>query len=182
MKLTGQNRQQWLAIAAGAVVALFALDKFVVTPLTRSWRQRNEAIAQLEKSITAGRLALDREQVTQRRWNDMRKNTLPANASQAEQEVLRAFDKWSQESRISVSSIKPQWKRGATDEYSVLECRVDAAGTLSTLTRFLYEVERSPMALRIESVEITARDSSGSQLALGLSVSGLRLTPLEGRQ
>jgi hypothetical protein len=182
MKLAAANRQQWLAIAAGAVVALFALDRFVVTPLTQSWKKRNEAIAQLEKAIAAGRLALDREQVTRGRWNNMRKNTLPANASQAEQEVLRAFDKWSQESRISVSSIKPQWKRGATDDYSVLECRVDAAGTLSTLTRFLYEVERSPMALRIESVEIAARDSSGSQLALGLSVSGLRLQPLEGRQ
>ena len=89
--------------------------------------------------------------------------------------------KWSLDSRISVSSIKPQWKRGTSEDYSVLECRVDAAGSLGTLTRFLYEVENSPLALKVESVEITSRDNNGQQLALGLLVSGLRLAPMEAK-
>jgi hypothetical protein len=138
-------------------------------------------IAELRKSIIQGRASLEREQITRRRWNEMRKNTLPFGASPAEQEMLKAFDKWSQESGISVSSIKPQWKRGTSDDYSVLECRVDAAGSLATLTRFLYEVEHSPMALKIESMELAARDNNGQQLALGLLVSGLRLTPMEAK-
>jgi len=175
------NRQQLLAIAAIGVVIVFAFDKLVLTPLTASWKERSAAIRQLRKSINQGRMSLDREQVTRNRWNEMRKNTLPLNGSQAEQEVLKAFDKWSEESRISVTSIKPQWKRGATDDYSLLECRVDAAGSLPTLTRFLYEVEHSPMALKIESVEITTRDNNGQQIALGLLVSGLRLAPMEGK-
>jgi len=175
------NRQQLLALAAICVVGLFALDKLVIGPLSASWKVRSEAIAQLRKSIDQGRLVVGREQFTRKHWNEMRKNTLPVNASQAEQQVLRAFDKWSQDSRISVSSIKPQWKRGVSDDYSVIECRVDAAGSLSSLTKFLYEVERSPMALKVESVEIAARDNTGHQLALGLLVSGLRLVPLEGK-
>jgi len=39
--------------------------------------------------------------------------------------VLRAFDRWSQDSRISISSIKPQWKQAA-DDYMTYECRADA--------------------------------------------------------
>jgi hypothetical protein len=39
--------------------------------------------------------------------------------------------------------------------------------------KFLFNVERDPMALKIESVEITARDKEGQNLSLGLQISGL---------
>ena len=175
------KRQKLLLLLAAAVVAIFATDKLVITPLTKSWQARTAAIAELRKSIAAGRGTVEREQLTNRRWNDMRKNTLPMNASTAEQQVLQAFDKWSRDSRVSVSSVRPQWKRGASDDYSVLECRVDASGSMSAINRFLYEVEKSPLALKVEAVELASRDTTGQQLTLGLSVSGLRLAPLEAK-
>ena len=58
-----------------------------------------------------------------------------------------------------------------------LECRADAAGSLPALTRFLYEAEKDPLALKVEAVEITARDNDGQQLSLALQVSGLLLNP-----
>ncbi len=173
-----KNRQQLLIVAAGLVVALFVLDRLVIGPLTTSWKQRSETISRLRESINQGQSLVDREPITRGAWNDMRRNTLPVNASQAEKTLLEAFDQWSRESRVTVNSIKPQWKRGATEGYSLLECRIDAAGDLGTLTKFLYEVEHSEMALRVEAVELTARDNDGKQLALGLLVSGLRLAPL----
>jgi hypothetical protein len=42
-------------------------------------------------------------------------------------------------------------------------------------------VEKSPLALRVDAVELTSRDDQGQRLTLGLLVSGLRLVPLEGR-
>lgn len=174
-----KQRQQLLLILTGVVVALFAADSLIITPLTASWKQRSETIAGLRESIDKGRSMIEREQHTRRAWNDLRKNTLPANASQAEKNLLEAFDQWSRETRVTVSSIKPQWKRGVNEEYSLLECRVDASGELDRLAKFLYEVEQSEIALRIESVELTARDTSGRQLVMGLMVSGLRLQPLE---
>jgi hypothetical protein len=175
------NRQQILAIAAIAIVAFFVLDKLVIGPLTESWKSRSAAVAELRKSIAQAQLTLERENTTRSRWNQVRKATLPLNGSQAEQEILKAFDKWSSGSAISISSIKPQWKRGTTDDYSILECRVEAMGSLPVIARFLYEVERSPTALKIDSIELTSRDNNGEQIALGLSVSGLRLAPLEGK-
>ena len=107
-------------------------------------------------------------------WARMQTNTLPSNPSLAEQQVLQAFDKWSQDSRISVNSITPQWKRD-NDDFTTLQCRVDAAGTVGTLSLFLYNIEKDPMALKIESVEITARDKEGAQLSMGVQLSGLVL-------
>ncbi|HAV61103.1 MAG TPA: hypothetical protein DCY13_01900 [Verrucomicrobiales bacterium] len=173
------QRQQLLLILAGAVVGLFLVDRLVFTPLAAGWRERSETIAGLRESIEKGRLMIDREEFTRRAWNDLRKNTLPASVSHAEKTLLEAFDQWSRDSRVTVSSIKPQWKRGANEDYSLLECRVDASGDLERLAKFLHAVERSDMALRIESVELTARDSDGQNLAMGLMVSGLRLQPLE---
>lgn len=170
------NRQQLLAIVAGGAIALFAADNVVLTPMSKAWKARAARITELRKKVADGRSLLLHEQSWRDRWEQMRTNTLPNSPSQAEQMVLQAFDRWSQDSRISILSISPQWKHDS-DEYMTLECRVEASGNLNTLSRFLYEVERDPMALRLQSIELSSRDNDGQQLALGLQVSGLVLTP-----
>jgi hypothetical protein len=173
------NRQRWLLVTAGAVVALLVLDRLVFTPLTDSWKARSAEIATLQRNIAAGRSTIERAQRTERLWADMQANALAKDTAQAEQDVLSAFEKWRGSSGVELGSMKQQWKRGANDKYSVLECRVDATGSLANLTRFLYEVEKSPLALRVDSLELISRDDQGSKLSLGLLVSGLRLAPLE---
>lgn len=175
------NRQRFLAIIAIVIVGFFVLDRIAFTPLSNAWKNRSEELARLRKSVEQGNMLLQRESHTRRLWNDIRKATLPVNASQAEKELFAAFEKWSAESRVSVSSIRPQWKKGVTDEYSVLECRVDAAGSLPVLAKFLYQIESSPMAIKMESVEFTARDNNGEQIALGLLISAVRLASLDSK-
>ncbi|MCI0539035.1 MAG: hypothetical protein L0Z50_27830 [Verrucomicrobiales bacterium] len=178
MTLTPQNRQQLLTITALVVVALWAGDKLLVTPLTRSWRERNVRIADLRKSISQGKQLLEREQPIRERWETMRTNTLPKEVSLAEGTVLKAFDRWSEDSRISITSVQPQWKHNA-DDYMTFECRVDGFGSLSTITRFLYEIEKDPIALKVDQVTLSSRDNEGSQITLGLQVSGLLLNATE---
>ena len=130
----------------------------------------------MKKSVNQGTVLLQRESAIRNRWDSMKTNTLPENISAALNEMLQGFERWSQDSRISISSIKPQWKR-AGDDYMTLECRADAFGSMQTLTRFLYDVEKDPLALKVDSVEITSRDNEGQQLSLALQVSGLLLNP-----
>lgn len=176
--MNAKNRQQLLTIAAIAAIALLVGDRFILSPLIKSWNDRSTRIVELRKSVSKGAQILDREQTVRTRWNEMSANTLASDNSEAEDQVFKAFDRWAQESRISISSIKPQWKHNSED-YLTLECRVDAAGNLSSLTRFLYNIEKDALALKVDAVEITSRDNNGSQLALGLVVSGLVLTPKE---
>jgi len=173
-----KNRQQLLAIAAGAGVALFAADKLLLTPLGHLWTSRTEQITKLGKDVYDGKGLLSRELSLRSRWEQMSTNTLPNNQSQAEQLVLKAFDRWSQKSGVSITSISPQWKHDAED-FMTLECRVDATGNLGTVKDFLYSIEKDPLALKLEMVEITTRDPDGQQLTLGLQISGLVLTPQE---
>ena len=172
-----ENRQKFLLVGAIVVVSLLVADKIIIGPLVAGWKERTVRIAELKRSIEQGRQILQREDTIRHRWDNMRTNTLPDDVSLAENQVLRAFDNWSRDSRISISGIKPQWKRTA-DDYMTLECRADASGTIEALTRFLYNLEKDHLALKVEAVEISSRDNDGLQLTLALQVSGLLLNPL----
>lgn len=170
-----KNRQQFLTIAAIAAVALFAGDRLVLSPLLATWGGRAARLTELRKQVAQGKMLLQREQSIRSRWQQMSGNTLPGNTSAAEQQVFKAIDLWAQNSGVTISAITPQWKHDS-DDYMTFECRVDAAGDLGKLSRFLYSVERDPMALKLALVELGARDKEGQQLSLGLQLSGLVLT------
>lgn len=172
-----KNRQQLLVVATIVLAAVFVGDKMLFTPLWKAWTDRAAKIVQMRQQDLSGTQLLQRESNLRGRWDHMRTNTLPNNTSLAEQEVLKAFDFWAQDSRVSILSLTPQWKRGDNDEFMTMECRVDATGNLQTITRFLYDIEKDPLALKIESVEIAAKDNEGQQLALALQISGLMLNP-----
>jgi hypothetical protein len=123
---------------------------------------------------------IQREAIIRGRWNGMRTNALPASPSLAEQQVLKALDAWSRDSGAEITSITPQWKNTSTN-YLTLDCRVETAGTLDALSRFLYAVEKGQMALKIDSLELSAHDNTGQQLTLGLEINGLALTS-EGKK
>lgn len=176
--MNASNRQQLLVVIAAIGVLLLACDSLLLKPLTRLWKERAARIVELQKSVAQGASILEREQSLRSRWDSMRTNTLGGDPSVAQNRVNKAFDQWSLDSRVTINSIKSQGK-SVGDDYVTLDCRVDAVGSLSALTRFLYEIESDPMALKVENVELTTRDPQGRQMALGLQVSGLVLETSE---
>ena len=180
MKIDIPQRQRWLVIIAAIGVVLIVLDRVLFTPLTATWQAHTLEIARLQKSVTEGRGLIARAGQLDRTWNEMQANSLPKDPAQAEQDVISSFDRWGRGNNIELGSIRPQWKRG-TDRYSLLECRVDATGSLGAVTRFLQSIELSTLALRVDSVELGTRDDRGQKMAATFIVSGLRLQPLEAR-
>ena len=174
MNLT--KRQQILAILAMAVVGLYVADKLLFTPLTKNWKARSERITKLKDEVRDGNETLKRETALREQWDRMRTNTLTNVKSEAESQMLKAFERWSKDGGVSVSSIRPQWKE-AEEDYKTLECRADVGGSISTIAHFLYLVERDPLGVKVDSVELSARNNEGSQLSLVVQVSGLLLNP-----
>jgi hypothetical protein len=169
-----QARLRLLVGVTAALAALFLGDRLVLTPLSQSWKARSAEIQSLRKRVNDGQNLLDRESSLRDRWATMRRQSLPSEPSQAESQLLQAFDRWSRESGVGISGIRPQWKRTLQRTPS-LECRADAFGSLSDLTRFLYLMEQDPLPLRLDRVEFAARDAAGSQLTLGIQLTGLIL-------
>lgn len=174
--MNGLNRQRLLGIVAAGALALLLGDRLIREPLVQSWKARSVRLADLRQRVAKGTTLLDREATLRNRWEGMRTNALPREISAAEGQVLKAFDRWSQESGVSIGGLRPQWKRAADDQLT-LECRADVFGNLSSLARFLYLLDRDPLGIRVETVELTTRDNQGQQLNLVLQVSGLMQPP-----
>ncbi|MGH7952747.1 MAG: hypothetical protein ACREFE_12640 [Limisphaerales bacterium] len=169
-----KNRQQFLIVLTLVALGLYAGNWLVFEPAVKFWKSREANVAELRQQVSAGKILVRREEIVRNRWAQMRTNALPNSASQSEQQVLKAFDNWARASGANINSVTPQWANDQ-DDYSTLDCHVEASGDLATLSRFLYEIENDPMALKIESLDLSARDDKGQELTLGLQLSGLAL-------
>ena len=169
-----KNRQQFLLIVTLSLLGLYLANFLVYEPLAKWWSSREADVKTLSDEVKQGRALMNRESVIRDEWNHIRSNSLPNDPSQSEQQVLKAFNNWAGDSGVNIESITPQWQNDQTN-YSTLECRVEASGDLGALSRLLYEIENDPLALQLESVELTATDEKGQQLTMGLQISGLAL-------
>jgi Tfp pilus assembly protein PilO len=173
-----QNRQQFLVILTIAVAALYVAVNFIIEPMGGWWSSRQKQVRELRARVDEGRQLIKREKVIRSRWADMQTNALPANTSLAESQLLKALDEWSHNSGAEVTSLMPQWKNESTN-YLTLACRVETGGDIGALSKFLYNLEKGPMALRLDAVELSARDKEGQQLTMGVEISGLALVTKE---
>jgi hypothetical protein len=170
-----KNRQDFLVVLTAAAAGLFVAVNFILTPLGGWWSARSTQLKDLRTKVSEGQQLIKREAGIRSHWSDMQAGALSANSSLAEQQLIKAFDTWHNDTGAELASIMPQWKSDSTN-YMTISCRVELGGTLGTLSRYLYEMEKSPLALRVDTVELSAHDSTGQQLTLGLEVNGLALT------
>ena len=141
-----QNRQQVLMLVVLGLIALWAGNLLVYGPMVKWWHARQDKIKELRQEVVQGKSLIRREAYIRSEWASMQTNSLPNNSSLAEQQVLKALNNWAGDTGINVSSVTPQWQMDQ-DDYSTLDCRVEASGDLNALSRFLYEIESDPMAL-----------------------------------
>lgn len=173
-----ENRQQFLMALTIAVAALYVAVNFIIEPLGGWWSSRQKQIRELRQQVVDGRKMIAREEAIRTHWKDMQANALPMNTSLAESQLLNAVDDWSRSSGADVTSLMPQWKSESTN-YMTLACRVETSGDLGTLSRFLYDLEKGPMALRVDAIELGARDKEGQQLTMSVEVNALALNKPE---
>lgn len=173
MNFDPKNRQHVLLLAAVLVVGLFLGDRLVRAPLWKAWKNRSAHLAELKVDVRNGEMLIERADSLTSRWNNMRTNALPIETAAAESLMLGAFDRWSRQADVSVSSIRPQWKR-ADNDYMTLECRADISGSISEVARFLYELEHDPMGVKVDNATLATRDTDGAQITLTLQASGLQ--------
>ncbi len=179
MSLKPEQRQRWLAIIAGAAVGIFVFDRLLLGPYLRAWRERSEQIAVVDQLVARGEALLDRADTLEQRWELMKRRALRTDRPSAEDEVLRAAARWARESRVNFTSLTPQWRQ-QDETFELLECRAGISGDLGEIARFVYELERDSIAVRLEELQVTSDDDQGRKLTAALKFTGLRF--LAGNQ
>ena len=177
-----KNRQQLLVIITLTAVGLLALDRIVRPPLEALWTGRAKQIATLRNNVRDGKALQSRRDSLRSRWDEIQKSTLPNDPTAAEHELNDGLAHWLQFSDVSLQGVAPTWKQGDSPAYKTMEYRVDVSGNINQLSRFLYSLETDRMALRVQSIEFTAKDATGMSIAMGVQVSGLVLTGAEAKK
>ncbi len=164
------RRERYIAIVAGAAVALLVLDHYAVTPLLERY-----SAAQAERQELAARLVQAQQTFDQRgrlnsRWNQMRETGLSSDPVEAESLLLHALNDWANETRLTLTSRK--FEREKPGKYvGEIRFQVVGVGNMESVSRFLHMAEASPLPLRIKEMQIGMRREGADDLSLNLSMS-----------
>ena len=169
-----KNRQDMLIVLAVGAASLYVGVNFILTPLQGWWSDRQAQVNHLRDQVKEGNGLIRREGAIREHWTNMLANALPGNSSAAEQQFLKALDGWARDSGASVSSIMPQWKNEGTN-YMTLQCRVETGGDLGSLSKLIYDIEKGPLMVRLDTVELSSHDNNGQEMTLGLEINELAL-------
>jgi hypothetical protein len=170
-----KNREKLLLMATGACVALWLLNLLVISPLIDSWHNRSDEIDKLKKNLADGARLMQRESTIRSRWDFMRANALNSNPTVAERQMFTAFDRWVNSGGVTQGSFRPQVQDTDTN-YLTVDCRSDVSGGPNNVRDFLRAMSKDPLADKLDSFLLTAKDDNGKQLTLDLTMSGLVLT------
>jgi len=170
-----KNREKLLLMATGVAVALWLLNLLVISPLIDSWHSRSDEIDKLKKNIADGAGLVRRASTIRNRWDFMRANALNSNPTMAERQLFTAFDRWAKSGGVAQGSFRPQLEDSDTN-YTTVDCRSDVSGSIKNVSDFLHAMSKDPLANKLDSFVLTAKDDNGRQLTLDLNMSGLVLT------
>jgi Tfp pilus assembly protein PilO len=164
------RRERWIAAIALATVALLVGDRWVFTPLADRYRADAQRAATLElEQIEAERL-MQRRGRLQREWTRRLAAGVGLDVSAAEGALLTSIGRWASEAGVSLTSMKPD-RSEAKEDLTRIACRLSARGSMASIGRFCWRLETAEMPLRIESLRLSARDSTVDELTATLDVS-----------
>ena len=167
------RRENLLIFGVAAAVAVFALDRYVVTP----YRDARDAIA-ADKSVAAEQLAdasrlFHRERQLRKAWAEMQAAGVDAAPSEAERRMLHAVRQWAQDAGIRNLSLRPE---RTNKDFGFVKVTVHATGSAQTaaVAKMLWAVESAAMPVRVDDVQMSPTKGEGvDDVQVTLTVSTL---------
>jgi hypothetical protein len=182
-----KKRENLILAVAAACVGLIIANKFFVSPMIETYHVRTTEIAKLQGDLLRGRSLIKREKEIGDELKNIVKNSLPDDTAIVEKQMFAAIERWKTMSGVTVTSRAPRWEKDVGGDIPVqakinkLEFKIAATGNIQSITKFLYEMEADPLAIRVEDVELTSRDAAGKTLTVESRITGLVIAPEGGK-
>ena len=166
------KRERYIIAVTVAAVLSFAFDRSILTPLldrrAATGAEKQEALRRMENASSlldqSGRMGL--------KWQGMVAAGFKGDAGEAESTLMRALRTWSEDSRLTLSSLKPE-RLAQEGPLSRVSIQVVGQGAMQSVARFLWLVETSEHPLKIEQMQLGSRKEGRDDLSLQLRLSAL---------
>ncbi|MCM8779342.1 MAG: type 4a pilus biogenesis protein PilO [Candidatus Omnitrophica bacterium] len=175
MRLLSQfsRRERILFFITVGVIVSAGVINFIVAPVRKRWRRLNSQIVNLKAKLNHYIKILGLEQEIEKRYNTYA-DYLKTKGSHEEAlaSVLQEIEKLARTCGILLTNIVPSGLE-EKDFYQKFEVRMETEGDISSLGRFLYELQKSKYLFRVVRLNITTK--SGSQDTLRSSIELMKI-------
>lgn len=178
--MTLSKRERFTALVAGLILGALLLDRAVFSPLLQRFDAAGAELNDATAALTDAEALFDKSQRARRRWRELAGDSLRADPSAAESQLLNRVRDWAQAAGLTLTSLKPE-RIEREKEYQKLTIRATANATLSQAARFLYSIESADIPVRVTDLQLTARRDGNDDLTLQLGVATIFLPPETNR-
>jgi hypothetical protein len=165
------KRERLIALVTLVVVGIFVLNSFVIGPGWSRLQAAENQKLELRAQVIEAQNLFERRRVMERKkmpFDELRSD------AEAESRVVRALDTWAADTRLALTSVKPE--RGAGDKgLQEMTFVVAGRGRLDAVARFLYDVETAEMPIKVKDMQLGSASESGDSMSLQLTLSALYL-------
>ena len=167
------KRERMILIAAIAAVVMLVADKFVVGPISERREATKTQKLELQTQLENAQILFSRRKLMERKWKTLLSDGLQ-NDAEAESKIARALDEWSKETMLTLNSVKPE--RVASDKgLKEMTFVVAGMGTLESVSRFLWQIETTPIPIKVMDMQIGSTNETGQNMSMQLRLSALCL-------
>ena len=166
------KREEYIAIAALAVVGILLLDGIAITPFFERRDALQAKKQRLLNELEQAETLFARKRNAAPRWRGMLENGLKSDRAAAESRVLHAIRDWSQQAGFTVLSRRPE---RTTEKNGLHEIgfQVSGTGTMSSIAGFLWRIESSSLPVRLTDLKLGTRRPGVDDLTLEATFSAL---------
>ena len=174
--MVASRRERVIGLVTAGVLALLALDRLVLTPLTdRREQLAAELVAAEAERQRADQVILNGKRAN-KRWDTMLAGGLKDGVPEAESQALHALGDWANDAGITLTSLKPQ-RVERREQFDIVTVRATANGSLRSIGQFLWRLQTADIPMRITDMQVSSRKEGTDDLSLQLGVSTLALAP-----
>ncbi len=170
------QRERYVAIGVVAVAALYALDQFLIEPM---WANRDRIVAEREKTdglLKSSAALFDRQKRLEKTWAEMNQNGLKYDPSEADAQMIHAMEDWQRHAGVTPGGVKSD--RPITEgKFQQIALHATGTGPMRSIAMLLWDIENSPIPVRINEVQLASRKEASDDLQMQLNVSTLCVIP-----
>lgn len=166
------KRERIIVWTTALAVGALALDWLVLTPLLDSRDRLAAREEQLLTQLRDGQRLRSQSRAAAKKLRSYEAAGLAESASATEGQLLSALRNWSQDSGLTLASIRPD---RATSRHGLSELTLQAGGegTMRSLAKFLYRLQTARIPVRLQEVQIASRTDGVGELSVQLRLSTL---------
>ncbi len=163
------KRERILALATLLVMGALVANSLILDPLFTKRRQAADERTDLEAQLAEAQNTFERRRLLERKWKTVLSEGMRSDTD-AESRVTKALNEWSRQTRLTLTSIKPERTTGDKG-MSEITFVVAGRGSLESVASFLHQVETAELPVKVTTMQLGSTSESGDSMSLQLRLS-----------